>query len=112
MDRVGRSELTIDAIECIKFVAFIVEDDELRRIEKAPRIQAVDLNTVPPVLAAIAQVNRSGCGPKRTVGRGDTPCRCGDSLAGPCRYLDYQAGLAAVFRRGRARDDLDRLHRV
>src|SRR6202042_2698831 len=93
-------------------VSLIVKDSELRGIKEASGIQPVDLNKIPPVLAAITQVNRSGCRPKRTEGRGDTSCRRRHALSGPRRHMDHQAGLFAELCRWRARDDFDRLHRV
>src|SRR5260370_30303293 len=67
MKRVRRRQLAIDAIEDIQLVALGVKDDELRRIEKTSCIQTVHLNKVPPVLAAIAEVHRSGRRPEGAI---------------------------------------------
>src|ERR1700751_4075137 len=48
MDGVIRCELTVYAIEDILLVALGVEDCELRGVEKAPGIQAVELEEVAP----------------------------------------------------------------
>ncbi len=53
MNRVHRCETVIDAVENILLVALVVEDRELRRIEKAPGVEAVNLDKVAPFLTAI-----------------------------------------------------------
>src|ERR1700688_3556207 len=95
MNRVRRAQLAIDAIEDIQLVALRVKDNELRRIEKAPFFQAVALNEVPPVLAAITQVHRSGRRPKRAIRSRDTSGRMRDPLPRPRRNLNHKTRLAA-----------------
>ena len=56
---VGGGEGVVDAVEDVLFVALVVEDGELGGIEKAAGVEAVDLNEVAPVLAAIAEVEPS-----------------------------------------------------
>ena len=58
----------VDAVEDVLFVALVVEDGELRGIEKAAGIQAVGLDEVAPVLAAIGQIE-AACGrPESSIG--------------------------------------------
>ncbi len=55
---VRRGDLKVDAIEQVLFIAFVMEDGELRRIEKAAAIQSVRGDEVAPLLASVAEVNR------------------------------------------------------
>ena len=112
MKGVGGGELTVDAIEDVKLVAFVVEDDELGRIEEAPGVEAVDLDEVAPVLAAVAEIDRAGGRAEGAVGGGDAAGWLGDSLAGAGCDLDDEAGLAAKLGRRGAGDDFERLDRV
>ena len=74
MDGVGRREAVVDAVEEVLFVALVVEDGELRRIEKAAGVQAVGLDEVAPVLAAIGEIEAAirraeGCHRRRRYRR-------------------------------------------
>ncbi len=55
-----RGELVVDAIEDVLLVALVVEDGELGRVEEAAGVEAVDLDEVAPVLAAVAEVDGAG----------------------------------------------------
>ena len=112
MDGVGRGKLAVDAVEDIKLVALVVEDGELGRIEEAAGVQAVELDEVAPVLAAVAEVDGGGGGAEGPVGRGDGAGGLGDALAGAGGDDDDDAGLAAELGRRRAVDDLQRLDGV
>ena len=68
MDGVGRWKAVVDAVEEVLFVALVVEDGELRRIEEAAGIEAVDLDEVAPVLAAIGKIEAAGRRPESSVG--------------------------------------------
>src|SRR5580698_2216421 len=50
VNRVGLRETVVDAIEEVFLVAFVMENDELGRIEKAAGVEAVGLNEVAPGL--------------------------------------------------------------
>ena len=58
---IHRCKLAIDAVEDVKFVAFVVKDHELRWIEKTACVKTIDLNKVAPVFSAVAQID-SACG--------------------------------------------------
>ena len=89
-----------------------MEDGELRRIEKAAGVETINLDKVPPLLAAIGQVEARKGRPEGAIRTGDAPGRLGNALAGARRGHDYQAGLAAVLGRRRAADHFDGLNRV
>ena len=112
MDRVGRGEGVVDAVEDVLLVALVVEDGELRRIEKAAGVEAVDFNEVAPVLAAVAEIEGAGGGAEGAVGTADAAGGLGDALTGAGGGHDDQAGLAAVLGRRRAGDDFDGLNGV
>ena len=71
MDGVWLGELAVDAVEDVLLVALVVEDGELGRIEEAAGVEAVDLDEVAPVLAAVAEVDGAGGGAEGAVGGGD-----------------------------------------
>ena len=110
--RIGWREAVVHAIEDVLLVALVVEDGKLRRIEKAAGVQAVGLDEVAPVLAAIGEVEAAGRRPEGAVGAVDVAGRLGDALPGARGGHNDQAGLVAVFGRRRAADDLDGLNRV
>ena len=56
MNRIDFREVVVDPVEDIFFVAFVMEDHELGRIEKSSGVQSIGLDEVPPVLAAVAQI--------------------------------------------------------
>ena len=56
MDRVGRREGVVHAIKDVLLIALVMEDRKFRRIEKPSGIQPVGFNKVPPVFAAIRQI--------------------------------------------------------
>ncbi len=74
MDRVGRREGVVDAVEEVLLVALVVEDGELRRIEEAAGVEAVDLDEVAPVLAAVGEIEAAVGRPEGAVGGVDV-CR-------------------------------------
>ena len=102
----------VDAVEDVLLVALVVEDGELRRIEKAAGVEAVGLDEVAPVLAAIGQIEAAGRRAEGAIGGVDAAGGLGDALAGARGGHDDQAGLAAVLGRRRAADDFDGLNRV
>ena len=67
---------------------------------------------LPPLVAAVGEVDRAGGGAKAAVGRGDRSGGCARALPGAGRDLDDEGGLAAVFCRRSAVDDLNGLHGV
>src|SRR5580698_6526103 len=109
---VDAGEVVVDAVEEVLFVALVMEDDELGRIEEAAGVEAVELEEVAPVLSAVAQVNGSAGGAEGPVGAGDGAGGGGDALSGAGGDVDDEAGLVAVLGRRRAGDDLDGLHGV
>ena len=110
--RVFRRELVIHPVKKILLVALIVEDDKLRRIQEPPRIQPVQLKEISPVLAAVRQVETAIHSPERSVRSRKTPRRLRHTLPRPRRHLDHQRCLAAILRRRRARNHLQRLDRI
>ncbi len=68
MDRIGRGKAVIDAVKEILFVALVVEDGELGRIEKSARIKAVGLDEVAPAFAAVGEIEARRL-PIRTIHR-------------------------------------------
>ena len=51
MHRIDRSEVIVHAVKDILLIALVMEDRELRGIEKAAGVQAVSLDEIPPLLA-------------------------------------------------------------
>ena len=49
MQRIRLRQVVIHAVEEVFLVALVVKDGKLRRIEKAPGVQAVALDEVAPV---------------------------------------------------------------
>ena len=111
-DGVDRRELAVDAVEEVELVPLVVEDGELGRVEKATGVEAVDLDEVAPLLAAIGEVDGAGGGPEGSVGGSNRAGGDVRALAGAGRHLDDERGLAAVFGRRSAVDDLDGLYGV
>src|SRR6201990_3318076 len=105
-------ELTVDTVKEVLLVALGVKDGELRRIEKASGVEAIELKEVSPVLSAIAEIDGACGGAEGAVGTGDVANRLRESLAGARGDVDDEAGLAAVFRGRCTGDHLKRLHRV
>src|SRR5207245_1800870 len=97
LQRIGVREFEIHPIEYIFLIAFVVEGDELGRIEKAAGIQSADRNEVSPVLASVGKIEREIRSSERTVRSGDTAMGSGDSLAGAGGDFDDEAGLVAKF---------------
>ena len=89
-----------------------MEDGELGRIEEAAGVEAVGLNEVAPLFAAVGKIDAGGGGAESAVGSGDAAGGFGDSLPGARGGDDDEAGFAAVLGRWRARDDLDGLNGV
>ncbi len=80
MDRIGRGKAVVDAIKNVFLVTLVVEDGELRGIEKTAGIETVGLNEVAPALAAIGDVEAAICGPERTIGSEDIAGGLGNAL--------------------------------
>ena len=80
MDRIGVRETVIDAIKEILLVALVMEDSELRRIEEAAGIEAVSLDEVAPVFAAIRKIEPAGAGAERSIRSVDAAGGLGDAL--------------------------------
>ena len=112
MERVGRREGVVDAVEDVLLVALVVEDGELGRIEEASGVEAVGLDEVAPVLAAVGEIDAAGGGPEGAIGGADAAGGLGDSLPGAGGGDDDEAGFVAVLGRRRAGDDLDGLNGV
>ena len=106
------SELRVNAIKHILLVAVGVEDGKLRRIEKAPGIQAVQLKEVAVSGAAIADINGAGRLAERPIGAGDVSRGLGEAFARAGRHVDDQAGFVAVLCRRCTRDHVEGLHGV
>ncbi len=109
---VGVGDFEIDAVKCIFFVALVVEDAELGRIEKAPGIQGVELDEVAPVFAAVGEIESAAGRSKGAVGGRDGAGGLGYALAGTGSRHDDEAGLSAVFSRRRAGDDFEGLNGI
>ena len=77
MESAGR-EAIVHAIEDILFIALVVEDRKLRRIEKASGVKAVGLDEVAPLLSAIGQVEAGRGGTKGAIGAADAAGRLGN----------------------------------
>ena len=60
VDRIHRGELIVHPIKDVLLVPLVVEDDELRRIQKSAGIQSVEFEEVAPVFAAVAKIETSG----------------------------------------------------
>ncbi len=112
MHRIRRRKLPVDAVEPIELVPLVVEHRELRRIQKPPRIQPVQLDEVPPVLSAVAQIQRRRRRPERPIRRRHRSRRRRHPLPRPRIHHNHHAGLPAKLRRRRAVNHLQRLHRV
>ena len=61
MNGVAGGDLIIHAVENILFVALVVNDGKLRRIEEAAAVQSIGRNEVSPVLASVAEVDGEIC---------------------------------------------------
>src|ERR1019366_8906818 len=112
MKRVYGREVVVHAVEYVLLVALVVEDRELWRIEKAPRVEAVSFDKIAPFLAAIGQI---GCARRRSecaIRTADAAGRLGNSLTRARGGYNHEAGFVAVLGRRRARDDLNRLNQV
>jgi hypothetical protein len=112
MNGIGGCEAVIDAVEEVFLVALVVEDGEFGRIEKASGVQGVGLDEVAPAFSAIGEIEAAIRGPEGPIGGIDVAGGLGDSLAGASGGHDHEAGLVAIFGRGRAADDLYRLNGV
>src|SRR5450756_1532361 len=98
MHRVFGRDAPVDTVEDIFFVALVMEHAKLRRIQEPAGIQTINLDEGPPLLAAVAQVNRTGRGPKRPIRSGNAPRRSSHSLPRPRRYLNHQRRFATKLR--------------
>src|SRR5437899_10537010 len=87
-------------------------DRELRGIEETAAVEPASGNKVSPFRPAIRQVEIRVGRPERTIRVRKRAGRSRNPLARAGRDVDYNAGLLAVFRGRRARDDLQGLHRV
>ena len=105
-------ELIVDAIEEILLVALVVKDNKLRRIEKAPSVQAVELKEVSSFLGAVSEIERTVGGAEVSIGRGNVSCGLGQSLSRAGRDVNDQAGLVAIFGGRRSGNHFDRLHGI
>ena len=61
---IGWRKAIVDAVEYVLFVALIVENGELGRIEKAAGIEAIALDEVAPIFAAVGEIEAAGRGAK------------------------------------------------
>jgi hypothetical protein len=77
VERVPGSGLQVDAVEEVGFVALVMEDGELGRIEKAAGVKAVGGDEVAPVLATVGEVDRQVRGAEGAVAGADVACGCG-----------------------------------
>ena len=112
MQSVRLRQLVIEAVENVLLVATRVEDDKLRRVQKAPGVEPVGRDEVPPVLAAVGEISiQIGTAEGAIAGR-DAAMRRGRTQAGACRHIDHQAGLVAELCGRRTRDHRHRLHGV
>ena len=73
MDGVGRREGVVHAVEDILLVALVVEDGELRRIEKSAGVETVSLDEITPVLVAIGEIEAATCRAEGAIGGEDAP---------------------------------------
>src|SRR5205814_8619162 len=98
-------------VEYVLFVSLGVYDAELRRIQKAPAIQAIGRDEIAPFLATVPQVEAGTGGAETAVRSGDGTVWRGESLTGAGRNVYHQACLLAEFGRRCCGDDLHRLNR-
>src|SRR5581483_8332055 len=104
MNRVVGRDLVVYSIKHILLIPLGMEDLELRRIEKSACIQSVEFEEVAPVLAAVAKIDGSSRGSKRTVRRADVADGFCLAHAGPGRHINHQARFVAVLCRRSAVD--------
>src|ERR1700733_422403 len=112
MHRIAGSKGIVHAVEGILFVALVMENAELRGIEKAAGVQPVKGKKVAPILLAIAQIEAARSRAEASVGGINRARRRQDALPGAGGRNDHQAGFASEFSRRRAADDLNGLNGV
>src|SRR5580698_1230489 len=110
MKGVDRRKLIIRTVKDILLVALGVEYLELRRIEKASRIQSVDLEKITPGIATVPDIDRTGRRSKAPIRARNASRGRLLALPGPCCRVDNETRLAAVLRRRRARNYFERLN--
>ena len=112
MNRIEIREVIVHAVEEILFVTLVMEDLKLRGIKKAPSVESINLDEIPPLLAAPGQIKAGRRRPESAIRAAHTAGRLGYSLSGARSSHNHQAGLATILGRRRAADDFDRLNRV
>ena len=73
-------QLKVQTVEYVLFVSLSVYDAELRRIQKAPAIQAIGRDEIAPFLATVPQVEAGTGGAETAVRSGDGTVWRGESL--------------------------------
>jgi len=100
MERIGRGKVIVHAIEEVLLVAFVVKDLELRRIEKAPGVQAVNLEEITPLFAAVREIKAGRRRSEGAVGAAEAAGGPGDAHPGAGGGHDHQTGLVAILAGG------------
>ncbi len=104
--------MKVDPVEDVFFVALVVNDGKLGRVEKPAAIQSAGGDEVSPLLSAVAEVDAEIGGAKTAVGSCNAALGRGHALAGARGDVDHYAGLLAEFRWRRAGNHFHRLNRI